>query len=225
MAVVIEGDAVAEPIVAIVGAGPAGVRAAETLARAGLTPILFDEAERPGGQIYRQPPNGRAPDPASTASRRRRPKPSIASLADLGDRIDYRPRTLVWNLFEDRLDLLRPRRLWRAALRPADPRDRRHGPGAAFPRLDAARRVHARRGADRAQGAGCLDRPPRRLRRGRAAAAACRASICEGRRRRRRGARRDAVRREAAQLPGLLAEAGTSREGPLVHGAQPPAPD
>jgi len=49
---------VADPTVVIIGAGPAGVRAAETLARAGLRPILFDEAERPGGQIYRQPPGG-----------------------------------------------------------------------------------------------------------------------------------------------------------------------
>ena len=47
-----------EPVVAIVGAGPAGVRAAETLARGGVRPILFDEGERPGGQIYRQPPRG-----------------------------------------------------------------------------------------------------------------------------------------------------------------------
>src|SRR4051794_27571763 len=50
--------AVIEPIVAIVGAGAAGVRAAETLARGGVRPILFDEGERPGGQIYRQPPRG-----------------------------------------------------------------------------------------------------------------------------------------------------------------------
>ena len=48
----------AEPAVAVVGAGPAGVRAAETLARAGVRPVVFDEAERPGGQIYRQPPAG-----------------------------------------------------------------------------------------------------------------------------------------------------------------------
>ncbi|MFZ4531917.1 MAG: NAD(P)-binding protein, partial [Alsobacter sp.] len=45
----------ADPVVAIVGAGPAGLRAAETLALAGLRPVLLDEAARPGGQIYRQP--------------------------------------------------------------------------------------------------------------------------------------------------------------------------
>ena len=39
--------------VLIVGAGPAGIRAAETLAGAGLHPVVVDEAARAGGQIYR----------------------------------------------------------------------------------------------------------------------------------------------------------------------------
>ncbi|MGH8818392.1 MAG: NAD(P)-binding protein, partial [Achromobacter pestifer] len=42
----------------IVGAGPAGVRAAQALAAQGLRPVILDEAQRPGGQIYRQPPPG-----------------------------------------------------------------------------------------------------------------------------------------------------------------------
>lgn len=42
----------------IVGAGPAGIRAAEVLAGAGLHPVVVDEAARAGGQIYRQPPDG-----------------------------------------------------------------------------------------------------------------------------------------------------------------------
>lgn len=46
------------PRVVIVGAGPAGIRAAECLAQAGVRPVLLDEARRPGGQIYRQPPQG-----------------------------------------------------------------------------------------------------------------------------------------------------------------------
>ena len=44
--------------VVVVGAGPAGVRAAETLVQAGLRPVVIDEAARAGGQIYRQPPEG-----------------------------------------------------------------------------------------------------------------------------------------------------------------------
>jgi hydrogen cyanide synthase HcnB len=42
--------------IVIVGAGPAGTRAALTLARYGLKPAILDEAPRNGGQIYRRPP-------------------------------------------------------------------------------------------------------------------------------------------------------------------------
>lgn len=44
--------------VLIVGAGPAGIRAAETLVAAGLRPVVVDEGARAGGQIYRRPPEG-----------------------------------------------------------------------------------------------------------------------------------------------------------------------
>lgn len=47
-----------QPRVVIVGAGPAGIRAAETLATAGLRPTVIDEGARAGGQIYRRPPEG-----------------------------------------------------------------------------------------------------------------------------------------------------------------------
>ncbi|NVK33509.1 MAG: FAD-dependent oxidoreductase [Rhodobacteraceae bacterium] len=42
--------------VLIVGAGPAGIRAAAELAGAGLRPVVVDEGARAGGQIYRRPP-------------------------------------------------------------------------------------------------------------------------------------------------------------------------
>lgn len=44
--------------VLIVGAGPAGIRAAETLCAAGLRPVVVDEGTCAGGQIYRRPPVG-----------------------------------------------------------------------------------------------------------------------------------------------------------------------
>lgn len=44
--------------VLIVGAGPAGIRAAERLVEAGLHPVIVDEGARAGGQIYRRPPAG-----------------------------------------------------------------------------------------------------------------------------------------------------------------------
>lgn len=48
----------AKPRIVVVGAGPAGIRAAEILAAGGLVPIVIDEGERAGGQIYRRPPPG-----------------------------------------------------------------------------------------------------------------------------------------------------------------------
>ncbi|NDW06613.1 FAD/NAD(P)-dependent oxidoreductase [Jiella pacifica] len=44
--------------VVIVGAGPAGIRAAEVLTNAGLRPTVVDEGMRSGGQIYRRAPEG-----------------------------------------------------------------------------------------------------------------------------------------------------------------------
>jgi NADPH-dependent 2,4-dienoyl-CoA reductase/sulfur reductase-like enzyme len=95
--------------VVVIGAGPAGVRAAEALVRGGLRPILIDEAERPGGQIYRQPPPGAARAPEALYGFEARKAVAVhAILARLGDAIDYRPRTLVWNVSGRRLDTLGP---------------------------------------------------------------------------------------------------------------------
>jgi len=100
---------VAEPRVVIVGAGPAGVRAAEALARAGLHPTVIDESPRPGGRIYQQPPAG-AERPARDLYGFDAAKGTRVHrvLRDLGDGIAYRPDTLVWNCFEQALDLLGP---------------------------------------------------------------------------------------------------------------------
>ncbi len=51
--------------VVIVGAGPAGIRAAEALVAAGLHPVVIDEGARAGGQIYRRPPQGFSRAPAA----------------------------------------------------------------------------------------------------------------------------------------------------------------
>ena len=83
----------------IVGAGPAGIRAAATLVAAGLRPIVVDEAPACGGQIYRQSlvPDGRTPDQryGSEAAKAVRLHTEFAGLID---RIDYRPGTLIWSL-------------------------------------------------------------------------------------------------------------------------------
>ena len=97
----------ADPRVVVIGAGPAGLRAAETLVGGGVRPILIDEAERPGGQIYRQPPPGAARSPAALYGFEAKKAVAIhAILARPGEAIDYRPRTLVWNVFQQRLDTL-----------------------------------------------------------------------------------------------------------------------
>jgi len=46
------------PRIVIVGAGPAGIRAAAMLVEAGLHPVVIDEGHQAGGQIYRRPPDG-----------------------------------------------------------------------------------------------------------------------------------------------------------------------
>ena len=99
----------ADPIVVVVGAGPAGMRAAETVARAGLRPTLIDEAERCGGQIYRQPPAGAERSARELYGLEAAKAEAIHRLPDaLRDRIDYRPRTFVWNVFQGSLDLFGP---------------------------------------------------------------------------------------------------------------------
>jgi len=83
----------------VVGAGPAGMRAAATLAAAGLAPIVIDEAARSGGQIYRRSPTGFARSYRSVygfdAGKARRLHDMFDALAR---KVDYRPDTLVWDL-------------------------------------------------------------------------------------------------------------------------------
>ncbi|MBC9908630.1 NAD(P)/FAD-dependent oxidoreductase [Achromobacter xylosoxidans] len=95
------------PRMVVVGAGPAGVRAAQTLLRHGVRPVIVDEAALPGGQIYRQ---GAAP--RGSARQRygfewKRAQAIHAAGADLAARADYRAATAVWNAAPGSLDLVR----------------------------------------------------------------------------------------------------------------------
>lgn len=92
----------------IIGAGPAGVRAAATLLAHDLRPVVLDEAPRAGGQIYRRQPDGfsrGAEELYGTEARRARD--IHLTFDDSQARLDYRPQTLVWNAQPDLLDLLR----------------------------------------------------------------------------------------------------------------------
>lgn len=93
--------------VAIVGAGPAGLRAAEQLVLAGLRPVLIDEAPRVGGQIYRQPPPAlQRPASALYGFEAGRARALFDRFAALQPHIDHRPDTLVWQVENRTLHLL-----------------------------------------------------------------------------------------------------------------------
>lgn len=85
--------------VIVVGAGPAGVRAAATLVDAGLRPTLIDEAERCGGQIYRQPPDARQrPYDKLYGSEAAAARALHQAFDRIRPGLDYRPRTLAWDI-------------------------------------------------------------------------------------------------------------------------------
>ncbi|MCY4405426.1 MAG: FAD/NAD(P)-binding oxidoreductase, partial [Rhodospirillaceae bacterium] len=85
--------------VLVVGAGPAGTRAAETLVAHGVAPIVVDEGARSGGQIYRRPPEGfKRPAAALYGFEARKAEAVHGALDGLRERIDYRPGTLIWNI-------------------------------------------------------------------------------------------------------------------------------
>lgn len=87
------------PRVVIIGAGPAGVRCAQTLAAAGLRPTVVDESRRDGGQIYRrQPDNFTRPYAQLYGTEAGRAQSLHASFDALRGQIDYHPNTLAWNI-------------------------------------------------------------------------------------------------------------------------------
>jgi NADPH-dependent 2,4-dienoyl-CoA reductase/sulfur reductase-like enzyme len=88
--------------VVVVGAGPAGIRAAVAARAAGAEVLVLDEAPRPGGQIYRQLPpeiRPRRRDPLG-ASRAK----SLALLSDLQRAgASVRAGVEVWGVMPDRV--------------------------------------------------------------------------------------------------------------------------
>lgn len=94
----------AQPLV--VGAGPAGIRAAQALVAAGLRPLVVDEAPSCGGQIYRQ---RLVPDERSAralyGSEARKAESLHRDFDALSDSIDYWPQALLWNLRDGVADI------------------------------------------------------------------------------------------------------------------------
>jgi len=101
----------AQPRIIIVGAGPAGVRCAETLVAAGLRPTVVDENRRDGGQIYRrQPDNFTRPYAKLYGTEAGRAQSLHESFDALRAKIDYLPETLAWNIFGRQLHVTDQRR-------------------------------------------------------------------------------------------------------------------
>jgi NADPH-dependent 2,4-dienoyl-CoA reductase/sulfur reductase-like enzyme len=97
----------AGPRIVVVGAGPAGVRAAETLVAAGLRPILVDEGRRDGGQIYRrQPENFRRSYAVLYGTEASRAESLHGTFDALRNTVDYRPETLAWGISEKQLHVV-----------------------------------------------------------------------------------------------------------------------
>ncbi|MET3455595.1 NAD(P)/FAD-dependent oxidoreductase [Pseudomonas kilonensis] len=93
--------------IAIIGAGPAGIRAAQTLVAHGLYPVLLDEATRGGGQIYRRQPAHFKRSPDKLYGFEAHKANAIHQTLDaLREQLDYRPDTLVWNAEAGLLDTL-----------------------------------------------------------------------------------------------------------------------
>jgi NADPH-dependent 2,4-dienoyl-CoA reductase/sulfur reductase-like enzyme len=83
----------------IIGAGPAGTRAAEVLTGHGLRPVVVDEAPASGGQIYRrQPPGFKRSARLRYGFEARKAEALHACFDSLRERIDYRPDTSVWSI-------------------------------------------------------------------------------------------------------------------------------
>jgi NADPH-dependent 2,4-dienoyl-CoA reductase/sulfur reductase-like enzyme len=95
---------VADPRVIVVGAGPAGVRAAQALVAAGLRPVVIEEGAASGGQIYRrQPALFRRSYETLYGFEADRARAIHQTFDGLAGDIDFQPDTLAWNIYRGTL--------------------------------------------------------------------------------------------------------------------------
>lgn len=98
----------ADPRVIVVGAGPAGIRAAEVLAEAGLRPVVIDEGARGGGQIYRrQPENFGRSHEELYGTEAGKARAVHAAFDALREKAELWPETLAWAVRDGRLHVQR----------------------------------------------------------------------------------------------------------------------
>ena len=93
----------------IVGAGPAGLRAAHVLASAGLRPLLLDEGIKPGGQIYRQQPDGFSRTHKTLYGFEHKKARALHELGEhLQEKVDYIRSATVWDACGNTLSYAAP---------------------------------------------------------------------------------------------------------------------
>ncbi len=99
--------------IVIIGAGPAGIAAAHTLAEAGKRPMVIDEARYAGGQIFRQaePLIDELDQPHRYGLDGRRAKAFRRRLDNLTGKVTFRSDTLVWSIEQNKLQLVRGDRI------------------------------------------------------------------------------------------------------------------
>lgn len=95
--------------VIVVGAGPAGVRAAQAFVEHGVRPVVVDESRRDGGQIYRRQDERFTRAYATLYGTEAQRAARLHGTFDaLKTRIDYLPDTLCWNVSPGELHLIAP---------------------------------------------------------------------------------------------------------------------
>ena len=85
----------------VIGAGPAGLRAASVIAESGLEVVLVDEQAFPGGQIYRHVTAPGAEERFAEAADYRDGTERVRRFRRSG--AEYLPETTVWFLEQDRI--------------------------------------------------------------------------------------------------------------------------
>ena len=98
--------------IVVIGAGPAGVRAVETLLVHKLKPVWIDEAPRAGGQIYRrQPENFSRGAGALYGFEAKKARHLHAAAERAANEADYRPSTLAWDVVGGAVQIAGPQGL------------------------------------------------------------------------------------------------------------------
>lgn len=83
----------------VIGMGPAGMAAAIELGRAGVATALIDQAPSPGGQVYRQPPEGFRFPTGIANSRHRIGQALVKELGQSGPSLSFFQGAVAWGAF------------------------------------------------------------------------------------------------------------------------------